>query len=128
MAQCQGSGTQMVKLVFGFQFHLYLAGKCCEDLQSAKGPAQCKSWPSNNRISKRNHHSIVPCFNYHSPPPRQFLYVQILLKKNQLGEMKLLKMNLNRGALGPLVLRILLQLIIFMTNLRNFFEWIIINR
>ena len=126
MAQCQGSSTQMVKLVFGF--HLYLAGRCCEDLQSSKGPAQCKSGPSNNRVSKRSHHSIVPCFNYHSPPPRQFLYVQILLKKNQLGKMKLLNMKLNRGCLGPLVVHILLQLVIFMTNLRNFFERIIIHR
>ena len=38
-----------------FGLHLYLARRCCENLQRAKGPAQCKSGPGNNMVSKRNH-------------------------------------------------------------------------
>ena len=45
----KGSLAQMVRLCFGL--HLYLAGRCCENFQSIKGPAQCKSGPSNNMIS-----------------------------------------------------------------------------
>ena len=32
-------------------------------------------------VSERNHHSIVPFFNYNSPPPHQFLSNKTLLKK-----------------------------------------------
>ena len=36
----------MVSLFFGL--HQYLAETCCENFESAKGPAQCKSGPANN--------------------------------------------------------------------------------
>ena len=56
MAQCQGLRAQMVRLFFGL--HLYLARRCCENLQSARGPARCNSGPGNNMItlvSRRDH-------------------------------------------------------------------------
>ena len=34
----KGSRAQMVRLFFGL--HLYLAGRCCENFPSAKGPSQ----------------------------------------------------------------------------------------
>ena len=47
----KGSHAQMVRLFFGL--HLYLAGRCCENLQSVKGPAQNKSGQGNNMVSRR---------------------------------------------------------------------------
>ena len=49
----KGSRAQMVRLFFGL--HLYLAGRCCENLQSAKGPAQYKFGQGDNMVSRRNH-------------------------------------------------------------------------
>ena len=37
-----------------FGLHLYLARRCCENLQSAKGLAQYKSGQGNNMVSRRN--------------------------------------------------------------------------
>ena len=48
---------------------------------NCKGLEQCGSGPGNNMVSERNHHSIVPFFNNHSLPPRQFFRGKILLKK-----------------------------------------------
>ena len=66
----------MVRLFFGLP--LYLAEKCCENLQSAKGHAQYKSGEGNNIVSIV---SIVPFSNNNPPPPRQLLCDKILLKK-----------------------------------------------
>ena len=49
MAEYQGPRAQMERL-----FLLYLAGRCCENLQSARSPAQCKSGPGNNMVSRRD--------------------------------------------------------------------------
>ena len=49
MAELQGPRAQMERL-----FLLYLAGRCCENLQSARSPAQCKSGPGNNMVSRRD--------------------------------------------------------------------------
>ena len=49
MAEYQGPRAQMKRL-----FSLYLAGRCCENPQSARSPAQCKSCPSNNMVSRRD--------------------------------------------------------------------------
>ena len=38
-----------------YGFHLYFGGRCSENSQSARGPAQCKSGPGNNMVSRRNH-------------------------------------------------------------------------
>ena len=56
-------------------------------------------------VSKRNHHSIVPFFNNHSPPPRQFLRYKIRLKK-KLGEM-LIEQIIEFDLRGPGALEIL---------------------
>ena len=42
--------------------HLYLAGRCSENPQSARGPTQCKSGPSNNMVASRSNHLL-----YHLP-------------------------------------------------------------
>ena len=47
----------MVRIFFGL--HLYLAERFSENLQSAKGPAQCKYGPGNNMVSRHNHLSEV---------------------------------------------------------------------
>ena len=39
----------MVRLIFGL--HLHLAGRCYENLHSARCPAQCKSSPGNNIVN-----------------------------------------------------------------------------
>ena len=71
---------------FFFGLHLYLAGRCCENHQSARGPAQRKSLPGNNMVVDVT--SYCTFFNNNSPLPRQFLRDKILLKqKISLGEM-----------------------------------------
>ena len=49
MADCQGPRAQMERL-----FLLYLAGRCCKNLQSAGSPAQYKSGPGNNMGRRRD--------------------------------------------------------------------------
>ena len=117
MAQCKGSRVQMVKFFLVF-IYIWLED-VAKTSKVPKSPAQCKYGPGKNRASKRNHHSIVPFFNNQSPPPRQFLRVKILLKKNQLREIKLLNVNLNWGGLAPLDVHALLQLVIFMTKRKS---------
>ena len=48
MAEYLGPRAQMKRL-----FLLYLAGRYCENLQSARSPAQCKSGPGN-MVSRRD--------------------------------------------------------------------------
>ena len=54
LAQCQAPCAQMVKHLFGLL--LYLAGRCCENHQSTRGPTQCKSGLSNNMLVSRFNH------------------------------------------------------------------------
>ena len=49
MAQFQGPRAQMERHFVGL--YLYLAGRCCEKLQSTKGPSQCKSGSSNDMLA-----------------------------------------------------------------------------
>ena len=48
MTECLRLRAQMERLF------LYLAGRCCENLQSARRPAQCKSGPGNNMVRRRD--------------------------------------------------------------------------
>ena len=70
MVQSRGSRAQMVKTFV--RLHLYLAGRCCENSENARGPG-------NNMVSRRK--SIVPFFNRNNLlPPRQVLRDKLLLK------------------------------------------------
>ena len=63
MAEYQGPRVQMERI-----FLLYLAGRCCENLQSARSPTQCKSGPGNDMVSRRdqllNHVSLTIHFHF----------------------------------------------------------------
>ena len=48
MAECLRLRAQMERLF------LYLAGRCCENLQSARSLKQCKSGLGNNMVSRRD--------------------------------------------------------------------------
>ena len=54
MAQYRLGASRLDEEIF-FGLHLYLAERCCENLQSATGPAQCKSEPGNNLVGRLNH-------------------------------------------------------------------------
>ena len=62
-----------------------LGRKMSKKSPNCQGLAQCRSGPDNDMVSERNHHSIVPFFNNHSAPPRQFLRDKILLKRISWG-------------------------------------------
>ena len=50
-----------------------LGRKMLQKSPYCQGVAQSRPASGNNMASERNHHSIVPFFNNHSHPPRQFL-------------------------------------------------------
>ena len=52
MSQCRGPALRWQDFIFGL--HLCLARRYCESLQSVRGPAQCKSGPGNNIVSRCN--------------------------------------------------------------------------
>ena len=54
MTECQLSRAQMERL-----FLLYLAGRCCENLQSARSLAQCKSSPGNSRAKSTDRDKLT---------------------------------------------------------------------
>ena len=62
MAEYQGPRAQMERL-----FLLYLAGRCCENLQSATSPAQCKSGLGKNMVSRRDQllHRVSLTIHHH---------------------------------------------------------------
>ena len=60
--------------------HLHLAGRCCENLQSAKRPAQCELDPGNNMVSRRNDLFLL-FLNSKLLLPRQFTRQNPLKKK-----------------------------------------------
>ena len=88
MVQCQG----VPRLNGGpksFFVSPVLTGNCNENLQSARGPAQCTSSLGKNMITvviglTNNHLLYQWTFNNNSPPTRQFLRDKMLLKKKQL--------------------------------------------
>ena len=130
MAQYQqGAPPSNGETFFGLRIDL--AERCCENLQSAESPAQCKSRPGNSMVSRRNHllcHFSVTIYIHLAG-----LYEKKYLKKISQEKCSLNKLlNLNWGGLGPLALVVnaLLQLVIFMTKqkfLRKIFNWIIIS-
>ena len=63
-----------------FGLHLYLAERCCKNLQNAKGPAHVNSAPTITWQVGLT--SIVSFLNNNPPPPLRFLRDKILLKKN----------------------------------------------
>ena len=64
--------AQMVRLFFFL--HLYLAGRSCENPQSARGPARFKSGPAITwLIGVTISCTIFQLQFNNSPPPRQFL-------------------------------------------------------
>ena len=76
MAQSQGHRAQ-IRLFFGH--HQYLAGKYCKNpkvpgAQLNAYPARATTWFVGVTI-------YCTFFSNNSPPPRQFLYNKILLKK-----------------------------------------------
>ena len=64
--------AQIVRIFF--YLHLYLAGRSCENPQSARGPARCKSAPAITLLVGVTLYCAIfeQQFN-NSPPPRQFL-------------------------------------------------------
>ena len=111
-----------------FGFRLYLAGRCRENLQSARGSVQCKSSPGNNMIRSNHlfyHFSITIHFYLAS-----FHATKYFQKKNLAGE------NVHWTTYWvwiagpePLVVNVLLQLVVFKAKQKSFrqiFEWIII--
>ena len=79
MAQCPALRWQNF-----FCLYLYLAGRCCENLQSARGPAYYKSGPEITWFVSVTIYCII--FTDNSPPPRQFLRTKYF-KKNYSGKM-----------------------------------------
>ena len=66
-----------------YGLHLYLAERCCENLQSARGPARCKSDPAISwLVSETIYCTIFQQQFSNSPPPRQF-FAQNTFKKHQ---------------------------------------------
>ena len=62
-----------------FGLRLYSAERCCENLQSANGSAQCKCGPGITLLESVT--SIALFLNNNPPPPRQFLGDKVFLKK-----------------------------------------------
>ena len=60
MAHYQGPRAHMVRHLFGF--HLYLAGRCCENLQSTRSPMHRKPGPRNNMLINTSHHLYCTIF------------------------------------------------------------------
>ena len=65
-----------------YGLHLHLVERCCENLQSARGPARCKSGPAITwLVSVTIYCTIFQQQFINSPPPRQFLRTKYFLKK-----------------------------------------------
>ena len=97
----KGFRAQMVRLFFGL--HLHLAGRPCENLPSAKSPAQYKSGQGNNMVSRRNHllYHFKITIHLHLT---SFYATKYFWKTNYLGKCSLNKpLNLNSGGLYLLV-------------------------
>ena len=74
MAEYLGPRAKMERL-----FLLYLAGRCCENLQSARSPAKYKSGPGNNMLVVVTNY----CTTFHKPfiSTSPVLRDKMLLKK-----------------------------------------------
>ena len=75
--QSHGFRVQMVRRFFGL--HLYLAGRCCENPQSARAPGQYKSGPGITWLVDETIYFTF--FNNNLPPPRQLLKTKYSKKK-----------------------------------------------
>ena len=65
-----------------YGLHLYLAERCCKNLQSAKGPTPCKSGPAITWLVGVTIYCTIFQWQFiNSPPPRQFLRSKYLKKK-----------------------------------------------
>ena len=65
-----------------YGLHLHLAERCCENLQSARGPARFKSGPAITwLVSVTIYCTIFQQQFINSPPHRQFLRTKYFLKK-----------------------------------------------
>ena len=66
-----------------YGLHLHLAERCCENLQSARGPARCKSGPAVTwLVSATIYCTIFQKQFINSPPPRQFLRTKYFQKNS----------------------------------------------
>ena len=86
-----------------FVLLLYFAGRCCQNLHSARGSAQCKSGPGNNMVSKRNnllYYFSIGIIHLHLA---SFLCDEILsFEKKLAGEMLIEQINeFGLRGLGP---------------------------
>ena len=82
MVQCQGPALKWQDF---FGLYLYLVRRFCKNLQSTRGPTQCKSGPVNNMVSMRNnllHHFLITIYLHLA----SFLRDNILLKKKLAGQ------------------------------------------
>ena len=80
------------KIFFGL--HLYLAGRCFENSQSAMAPRKCESGPGTTWLVGVTIYCIPFCSN-NSPPPRQFLRTKYFKKKKLARGKFLLNKSLN---------------------------------
>ena len=80
MAEYQGPRAQMERL-----FLLYLERRCFENLQNARSPAQCKSGPGNNMVSRRDqllHHVSLTIHLHLAGFTRQIAFEKKLARGN----------------------------------------------
>ena len=73
----------MVRLIL--DLHLLLAGRCCANLVSAKGPAQCKSCPLQIFIEQKK----LPCVEKHMP-----VYIELELARKPVNFNRVMHLNL----------------------------------
>ena len=96
MAQCQGPRDQMVRFFFGRQ--LYLVGRCCDNLQSTRGPTQYKS-SENDVVSTRNQ------LMYHFSTTINFYFASFCvtkyIKKYKLARKLLIEQIIEFKSRGP---------------------------
>ena len=117
MAQYQqGAPPWNRKTFFGLQ--LYLAKRCCENLQSARGPARSKFGPAIKWLVDVTIYCTIFQTQFSNSPPTSPVFTnKILKKKISHGKCWLNKsLNISWGGLGPLAEHVLLQLVIFMTK------------
>ena len=79
------AGAQRLDGKTFFGLRLYLAGRCCDNPQSARGTAQCISGPGNYMVGRRNHllYHFLITIHLHLAS----FYAQNTFLKNYLGKM-----------------------------------------
>ena len=79
-----GPRAQMVRLFF--YLHLYLAGRSCENPQSARGLVRCKSGPAITWLIGVTFCNIIFQTQFSNSPPPRLFYAQNTLKKISHGK------------------------------------------